>query len=287
MQQRPRSVFLDLDGPVHVADHGGDATLPLVLCVHGLAGRQENWHALADELRGRARLLAVDLPGHGSSPLEGRSVGVAANLAVLEGVVDQLVRGPFTLVGHSMGAALSVLYTARHPGSVHRLGLLAPPAPRSVVDPLTRHLAAHAAVCALPSFGHQRLGRHLLADRLGSSPPDHAVAVFVEAARSVGALVLRSQEYRSAITAVDCPTVVLHGSQDPVAPPATMRRLTALRSDWHPHLLPGVGHSPHRQVPGLVAAHLVEDARAVPVQRRSARSARSSSRRGERAHTGG
>ena len=265
MHRRPRSLILDVDGPVHVADHGGAPGLPLVMCVHGLAGRQENWHALAAELQGRARLVAVDLPGHGGSPLEGRSVGVAANVKVLEGVVAQLVDGPFTLVGHSMGAALAVLYTARHPGKVSRLALLAPPAPRSVVDPVTRHLAAHAAVCALPSFGHQRLGRHLLADRLGTSPPDDAVSVFVEAARSVGALVLRSQEYRSAIASVACPTAVLHGSVDTVAPPATLRRLTALRPDWQPHLLPGVGHSPHRQVPELVAPHVLEPAQADPV----------------------
>jgi pimeloyl-ACP methyl ester carboxylesterase len=256
-------MFLDVDGPLHVVDHGGAADLPLVLCVHGLAGHHGHWRPLAAELEDRARVLAVDLPGHGQSPRLERSASVAANVQLLGGVVDQLARehspdGRVTLVGHSMGAALALLHAGAHPEHLGGLALVAPPVPRSVTEPLTRTVITHAAVCALPPFGHRRLGRHLLADRLPASAPDDAITLFVEGARSVGMLTLRSRDYREAIRTVDCPTVILHGSQDLVVPAASLHRLTTLRPDWATHLLDGHGHSPHRHAPHLVAPALQE-----------------------------
>src|ERR1700712_3511175 len=58
---------VDLGGPVHVVDFGGNPDGPVVVLVHGLGGSHLNWDLLAPRLTGAARVLALDLPGFGRS----------------------------------------------------------------------------------------------------------------------------------------------------------------------------------------------------------------------------
>ena len=66
------SRFVDLDGPLHYLDFGGPADGPLLVCVHGLGGSHVNWVAIGPKLAQTCRVLALDLAGHGRTPLAGR-----------------------------------------------------------------------------------------------------------------------------------------------------------------------------------------------------------------------
>ena len=70
--------MLDVEGPVYVADFGGDG--PVMLLVHGLGGAHLNWMAVAPQLAAHHRVYALDLPGFGRSPLAGRRSTIAANV---------------------------------------------------------------------------------------------------------------------------------------------------------------------------------------------------------------
>jgi len=271
-----RSTYVDIDGPVHLADYGGNADGPTVLFVHGLAGSHASWRGLAEGMAAHSRVLAVDLPGHGRTPRLGRSAAVLANRKVLDRLVHEVVGAPVTLVGHSMGATLSVLQAAARPDSVEALALIALPMPRTYVELPSRVLAAQIALCAWPWLGRVALSRQLR--RLGPdefvraglrrtcvSPDDvdpvtrqlaielvetraagdDAEAAFVEAARSMGRLVTGANTYRRAIVAVSCPTVVLHGERDSLVRASHMSQLSKLRPEWTVKVLEGVGHSPH------------------------------------------
>ena len=52
----------------HVEWHGPHG-LPVLCLVHGFAGNLHTWDALLPELPTHFRLLLVDLPGHGKTPL--------------------------------------------------------------------------------------------------------------------------------------------------------------------------------------------------------------------------
>src|SRR5439155_6364582 len=73
---------IDLDGPVHYADFGGDG--PTMVLVHGLGGSFVDWAAVGPDLAGRARVVAPDLAGFGHTPLDGRSASVEANRDLLD-----------------------------------------------------------------------------------------------------------------------------------------------------------------------------------------------------------
>jgi pimeloyl-ACP methyl ester carboxylesterase len=81
-------------------------------------------------LAGRGfRVVAVDLRGHGASP---RTVA-GLSVADLAGDVAETVEGPVELlVGHSLGALVSLELVGRRPGFARRLVIEDPPGPRSV-----------------------------------------------------------------------------------------------------------------------------------------------------------
>jgi pimeloyl-ACP methyl ester carboxylesterase len=58
-----QSVTVDLDGPYHYADYGGDGP-PMVL-LHGIGGSHINWMLVAPKLAERFHVYALDLIGFG------------------------------------------------------------------------------------------------------------------------------------------------------------------------------------------------------------------------------
>src|SRR5690349_11680494 len=105
-----RSFQLDVSGPVHVADYGGSG--PTLLLVHGLGGSHVNWLSVGSSLAKGHRVLAVDLPGFGRTPIAGRSATMSAHSAVLAETVAQLADPELTLIGNSMGGLLSMAVAA-------------------------------------------------------------------------------------------------------------------------------------------------------------------------------
>lgn len=292
---RSVSRHVDLDGPVHYADHGGPAGTggPAVVCLHGLGGSHANWHDLAPLLAGSRRVLALDLAGHGRTPRAGRSASLPANRLLLQRFLEQVVRGPAVLLGNSMGATLAVLHAAAQPQQVAGLVLIGPALPRTRTDRLDPAVARQAALCALPGLGgklltrrRERLGpeaviQHTLqmttADISRVSPGMRQLAVdlvasraagadseaaFLEAARSLGLMLARPGRYRTTIASVRTSALVLQGALDRLVPAGGVRQLAALQPDWQVHVLPDVGHVPHIEVPQrtaeLVLAWLVQ-----------------------------
>jgi len=105
-------------GPVVVRDAGGRG-LPVVL-VHGwFADGLTNWVQTFQPLAlAGYRPIAVDVPGHGGSPLVGRFSFDRCATAVAE-VIDGCSPGrPAVLVGYSMGGPISQTVARDHPGQV-------------------------------------------------------------------------------------------------------------------------------------------------------------------------
>src|ERR1035441_7605765 len=121
------SSMLDIDGPIYVADFGGDG--PVMLLVHGLGGAHLNWMAIAPQMALHHRVYALDLPGFGRSPLAGRRSTIAANVDLLTRAITRLSRGPIVLMGNSMGGLLSMGVAARQPSLIDALVLVDPAVP--------------------------------------------------------------------------------------------------------------------------------------------------------------
>lgn len=116
------------DGIVHY-ELSGPENGPLVVLVHGFSAWSTIWNGVTPELNAAGyRVLRYDLFGRG---LSDRPSGVKHNADLYDRqlleLLDKLnIRKPVNLVGLSMGGAISVVFTARHPERVQRLALLAP-----------------------------------------------------------------------------------------------------------------------------------------------------------------
>ncbi len=95
---------------------GEDERAPLVL-LHGLSFDRRQWLPTLSELAlldpGR-RVLAIDLPGHGGSPVCADHGLAEVARAVHHAVVDAGLDAP-VVVGHSIGGVLATVYGATYP----------------------------------------------------------------------------------------------------------------------------------------------------------------------------
>ncbi|MCB1385214.1 MAG: alpha/beta hydrolase [Nitratireductor sp.] len=119
------------DVRLHYTDYPaeGDADLPPLLFIHGASGNlREQQGVLLDKLRGRARLIFVDRPGHGHSTRGGAAdMHLPSGQArILSGLLGKLGIDRAIVIGHSYGASVAASLAVEHPGQVAGLVFLAP-----------------------------------------------------------------------------------------------------------------------------------------------------------------
>lgn len=274
------SFELDIGGPVYIADYGGHG--PTMLLVHGLGGSHLNWMAVAGELARDHRVLAPDLPGFGRTPSRGRSASIAANMRVLEQLIELVGGGPVVLVGNSMGGLLSLGVAAGRSDLLAGLVLVdaAVPTRRGEIlrfDPVTmRFLAAYL----VPRIGERYMDRvrarvgpeGLVRETLERCSVDASridpamVAAMVElerermnqpawhspvieASRSIVQTLFIRAHVQRWIRQVTAPTLLIHGRQDRLVHVTAGRDAADLRPDWEYVELEGSGHIPQMETP--------------------------------------
>lgn len=102
---------------------------PNVLLVHGITSDARTWWKLGPDLaRGGAHVLAVDMPGHGTSgntPTDFKWTSTAAQLAAFVEAVGWDKAG-YRLAGHSWGGVVSLTLAATNPAGLEKVALLDP-----------------------------------------------------------------------------------------------------------------------------------------------------------------
>lgn len=113
-------------GQLHylVRDHPKPATT--LLLVHGLGTSSSTWLKVLPYLKGRYRIVALDLPGFGFSTLNhaGTYCTLEEHANALSVFADAVAPEQFILLGHSFGGWVSALYASRHPHRVEHLVLV-------------------------------------------------------------------------------------------------------------------------------------------------------------------
>ena len=275
-----RHKTVDLDGPVHYLDFGGDG-MPLVM-VHGLGGNAMNWMAVGPELAKNHRVLALDLAGFGRTPLFNRSATLGANAELVHSFIEQVIGEPTILMGNSMGGHIAILEAADHPRWVAALILVDPAIPGVHVrrpDPTMLGVMAALTLPGLADFvidrrarvlGPERLVRETIAlvavdpSRIDAEVIDahvqlmrergnlgrQASRAFLQAVRSLG-LRMADPRFWSKIKKVEAPALVVHGELDRLIPVSAVRELVRRRPDWNLEVIEGVGHVPMMETPDL------------------------------------
>jgi malonyl-CoA O-methyltransferase len=231
------------------------ADTPVVL-LHGWGSDGSVWNRLAQELRERFRVLAVDLPGFGDSPPG--SYDLPQLLAQLAQTLPERV----ILVGWSLGGMLVTAYAARWPRRVAQLVTLSANAtfirrpgwpsamPRRTFAAFCEDFDADPAAACRQFHGLQARGdnreRQVLRDlrkhpvALGSS--------WQNALRLLGEL-----DNRRHLASLAVPALHLFGERDILVPPAAARAMADACPGARVKVLPGIAHVPHYSDPATTA----------------------------------
>ena len=96
---------------------------PTIVFVHGLGASRSDWLPTARKLLGRYRVVLVDLPGHGDSPLPDpfsfATVGDALDAVLAKQNPDSTI-----VVAHQIGGRAALAAFAAHPGRAKGLVLI-------------------------------------------------------------------------------------------------------------------------------------------------------------------
>jgi len=236
---------------LHYAERGEGAAPPALL-IHGAGASSAIWMMAMARIARGGRVVAIDLPGHGPTPLP---EGGAAALS-LEAYRDAvgvlgaaLGLGPSVLVGHSMGALVALEAALAWPDKVRGLVLCAA-APR---------LPVRDELLALIRDDHARvpawMAEHALSPRARPAVRRGFVAAGIATSREVTGAdfeAVRAADLGARVRNVTCPLLWLDGADDAIVGDAGDRPGEARR-------LEGVGHLVPIEAPGAVAdgvAHL-------------------------------
>ena len=116
--------WIDVDGsPVNVVDIGSG---PAVVFLHGLAGCWQNWLENIPALARDHRVIALDLPGFGASPMPSTPITMPGYARMLDELFVTLGVDSATLVGSSMGGFVAAEFAIRYGAQVERLCLASP-----------------------------------------------------------------------------------------------------------------------------------------------------------------
>jgi pimeloyl-ACP methyl ester carboxylesterase len=252
----PSGVAIDVEG----------AGAPLVL-IHGLATTRVIWRRVLPLLKPGRRVFTLDVPGFGDSPPAGPGFD-------LDDVADRIhdalaIDHPYDLVGHSMGAAVSLTLAKRNPAAVGRLVLVAPAGLRPMPLPAARALGA-AASLAIPArrraagLADRAWGRRILMSPGTADPaqiPPAEVRAMLEASqgatRIAAALATAaSADLRRAIRDLPTPLGLIWGESDRIIPPAGIETVLENRPQTAVQTIPQAGHIPMMERPEAFAEAL-------------------------------
>lgn len=240
---------------------------PVVL-IHGLAATHGIWHHVIPRLAGR-RVVAVDVPGFGSSPAAGPGFDLEqVARAIWDGLPTDLA-GPVTLVGHSLGSAVALTAACLEPERTAALVLCAPAGLRPLPPAAATALGALGGVAidlrrmALP-LAATPLGRRMLlgaSAAAGDSVSEDDVIRMVTAsdgATRVGAALetVTTVDLRPLLVKAPARFGVIWGAHDRVIPPSTVDVIRAERPDVLAEVVPGTGHVPMMERPAAFTAVL-------------------------------
>ena len=227
---------------------------PLVLMSHGTFLDHSLWDALAEALSTRFRCVQLDLPGHGQSGFWPQGWSVADLVGHYPALIRALGADQATLIGLSIGGAVSLRVAAEHPQCVRSLvymdAAVDSPGPQAVAHlrALAEQLgtltddAERAALLNAEPFrrlmhapGWHEREPGLAADelRVQLSHPRAAYPLLAGVVASLTPMSHRLGEIR-------CPTLALFGAQDPGAHWAEVIRSGIAHAQTH--IVDDAGH---------------------------------------------
>ncbi|HFQ94017.1 MAG TPA: alpha/beta fold hydrolase [Anaerolineae bacterium] len=199
---------------------GEPADKPVLLLVHGAGGSHLDWPAELRHLPDTA-VIAIDLPGHGRTPLPARTT-ITAYADDIEKLIEKLALEHVIVAGHSMGGAIAQELAIRRSPQVVGLVLVGTGAKLRVSPALLEMIETDfaTAVAAVPQYAFAPAApdnlRRAHQNRLAQNDADVVYGDFAAC---------DAFDVRERLGEISIPTLVISGSEDKMTPPKYGRYL--------------------------------------------------------------
>ena len=271
-RSQPAAKHLTINGlRLRYLEWGRPDALP-VICVHGYTSSAEAFNALARRLQDRARIMAMDVRGHGESAWsQDGAYQYADQAGDLAALVDQLGIGRFVLIGTSMGGVIAMVYASQYAdrlrglvlndigpdveaGSGRITGLVrSRPADFASLDEAMQYRREISPITAArPLEDQEETARGVLSER-----PDGRWAWKMDPAY-IEQRVKRGAPARPplwpTLETLPCATQIVWGTDSDVLSEAQAKRMVGALPRGELVSVPGVGHAPTLVEPPVLAA---------------------------------
>jgi pimeloyl-ACP methyl ester carboxylesterase len=252
---------------------------PPVVLIHGMVNASRHWAGVAERLAERHLVIAPDLIGHGDSATPRGDYSLGAHAAVIRDLLSALGIDRATVVGHSLGGGIAMVFFWQFPERVERLALVSSGGLGDRVSPLLRSAALPGASALISLAGHRRVTDGL--DRAGGALRDRGSSLGVQlqaiarALRPLGsagareafvqtlrAVIDRHGQRVSATDRLyllrDVPTLIAWGDRDRTIPVEHGRAAHRAIPGSRFVTIPGAAHFPHLERPDELAEALAD-----------------------------
>jgi len=207
-----------------------------IVFVHGLSGCWQNWLENMPHFARRHRVLALDLPGFGSSPAPEWEISIPAYGQLLLDFCDAVGVRDCAVIGNSMGGFVSAEAAIANPSRFERLALVSAAGVSSArlrrqpTEAAARMIAAGTPLvlrAQTRAFRRPR-ARAMAFGGIFDDPqalPPELIWEFFEGGMRGDAFVqaltgLAGYDFLDRLDAIHVPTLIVWGRQDHVVPPA-------------------------------------------------------------------
>ena len=206
---------------------------PLIF-LHGWLGSWRYWMPVMDALSEEYRVYAFDLWGFGDSDKSQDRYTLANYVELLHSFVAELgIRGPVPLVGHALGASVSVAYAQAHADEVDRIMAVSLPIGW---DSVNQRLLSGGGAFVNRVIGRSRDENY---DSVKSEFGRAAPEAIEKSVRSV----LR-MDLRATLRRLKMPLLLVYGEQDNVVTPRDAGQYADVNNTVRTMLLPQCRHFP-------------------------------------------
>lgn len=248
---------------------------PPVMLVHGLAGSWQNWLENIPHLAERHRVVALDLPGFGASPMPPWEVSIPAYGNFLRDFCEEIGIGGAAVIGSSLGGFVSTELAIADPARVEHLVLVSAAGiswararrePAAVFGRVARAGMPLAFRYQMQALRRPRL-RQLAYRGMVHDPcaldPRLLFEITVPALRAQAfydaVTTLVGYDHRESLASMEAPTLIVWGRQDRVVPSTAAPVYKALIGDnARMEIFDRCGHLPMLERPVRFNRHVDE-----------------------------
>lgn len=237
--------FINVNGTKTFYRINGEGSHP-ILFIHGASCNSSLWKFQLDYFGHKWKVIAIDLMGHGNSAISipPSQISIKQYVDFIDKFLETLNIKDATLIGHSMGGAISIQFCLEHPEKVLSLGLINTGAKLGANPQLLNMLRKDfrktltvglESVLGKSSNKDDTEVRQVIINEMLKTDPSVGLADF-EACDVF--------DSRESLSKIRKPTLIVGGSEDLLTPPWFQRYLHEKIENSILKIIDGAGHFP-------------------------------------------